>query len=337
MASGLPENQSELHMIESKLIKFSKHPLPGYPSIATFELIYPRFIHSELMTHRVLSRNAASSRAIPIEAVIKAVRSNPATPSHWGKNQGGMQAIAELSDVELQLARDEWVEAANSAAKHSERLAQIGCHKQIANRVTEPFVWMKTLVTATSDNLQNFFWLRHHKDAQPEFRILAERMYNELEHSHSIGEYEVLQAKDWHAPYSDRAADEESRDYSSLLRISASCCAQVSYRKLDDTLEKANNIFARLVESWPVHASPLEHQARPIMSPHPRFWHTTKWRNERGISGIRFPSPHGEGLTGLNKAYYISGNFSCWTQYRQLFNGHENRKLFSTANWPTSG
>lgn len=322
-------------MIESKLIKFSKHPLPGYPSIATFELVYPRFIHSELMTHRVLSRNAASSRAIPIEAVIKAVRSNPATPSHWGKNQSSMQAVAELTDVELQLAKDEWIEAANSAANHSARLAKIGCHKQIANRVTEPFVWMKTLVTATSDNLQNFFWLRYHKDAQPEFQILAARMHDELEHASRCEEFAVLGEGEWHAPYVIPRPSRRNSVVESDLRISASCSAQVSYRKLDDTLEKANNIFARLVESWPVHASPLEHQARPIVSPHPRFWHTKKWRNERGISGIRFPSPHGEGLTGLNKAYYISGNFSCWTQYRQLFNGHENRKLFSAHPWPT--
>ena len=66
--------------------------------ITTFQLKYPRFIHSEVMTHRVFSRNASSSRAIPVKKMIEQVRNNPAMPIHWGANQSGMQAKNELNE-----------------------------------------------------------------------------------------------------------------------------------------------------------------------------------------------------------------------------------------------
>ena len=60
--------------------------------ITTLELEYPRFIHAELMTHRVFSRNSSSSRAIPIQTMINHIKATTAIPIHWGKNQSGMQA-----------------------------------------------------------------------------------------------------------------------------------------------------------------------------------------------------------------------------------------------------
>ena len=60
--------------------------------ITTFELEYPRFIHAELMTHRLFSRNAASSRAISISKMIDNVSASPAHPLVWGLDQRGMQA-----------------------------------------------------------------------------------------------------------------------------------------------------------------------------------------------------------------------------------------------------
>lgn len=280
--------------------------------ITTFELEYPRFIHSEFMTHRQFSRNCASSRAIPIDAMHKQVLENPAEPVHWGKNQAGMQAKVELEGDELKSAKIDWLVARDSAVHNSRMLAQSGVHKQIANRVTEPFQVMKTVVTSTEWN--NWFWLRFHADAQPEIQELAKQMLNlHIQHVPTptlVGE--------WHVPYVTRVraplsgtmlyyTGTQELSVKDAVTISTSCCAQVSYRKLDDTLEKAQSVFDRLIKSEPVHASPTEHQATPIESPKlrvtPEFWEP--------------------GITHVNKnAEACSGNFVGWIQHRQLIPGH---------------
>lgn len=234
--------------------------------IITYELEYPRFIHSELMTHRVFSRNSASSRAIPIETMLKTIAAAPAVPIHWGKNQSGMQAKEVLAGVELEAAQSQWNAALNDAVYWSSRLARSGAHKQIANRITEPFQHMKVVVTSTEWN--NWFWLRDHPDAQPEIAELAKQMKIAMENSKS----EVLNHGDWHVPYVKTARDAHgNRTYwddevaqltaDQALMISASSCAQVSYRKNDSSLEKAEAIFDRLIKSEPAHSSPTEHQA----------------------------------------------------------------------------
>ena len=187
---------------------------------------YPRFIHAEIMTHRALSRNAASSRAIPGKKVIEAVRENPARPEWWGKAQGGMQADDRFepgSDEEARLL-DEWefmreltigggeyvavpvglLRQASGAADmemplwqlmeelHKCRpilgvqgLMEMGLHKQIANRPLEPWFHITVLVTATE--WDNFYGLRAHKDAQPEFQVLAYRALDTMLRSTPIG------------------------------------------------------------------------------------------------------------------------------------------------------
>lgn len=222
--------------------------------LTTFELEYPRFIHSEVMTHRVFSRNASSSRAIPIATVIEQVRNNTATPIHWGRNQPGMQANEELPTNDMAIARYYWKEAALAAADSAERMSKIGLHKQIANRILEPFVLIKVVLTATE--FDNFFELRDHPDAQPEIRDLASKMRTAMNDSTP----RLLAVGEWHLPYVD---PDSNLPLGNSLRVSASCCAQVSYRKLDDTIDKAILIHDRLVASRPIHASPFEHQATP--------------------------------------------------------------------------
>jgi len=237
--------------------------------ITTFELEYPRLIHAELMTHRVFSRNAASSRAIPVAKVIEQVRTNPAMPIHWGKNQPGMRANEELTGETLDRVKDRWMQAADAAADIAESMNELGLHKQVANRILEPFQHIKVVVTATE--WDNFFTLRAHPDAQPEIHELAVQMRTAMESSLPT----KLDCGEWHVPYVEvyRAedgilyyGDKGELSIDEALKISASCCAQVSYRKLDDSLEKAIAIFQRLVESRPVHASPFEHQAMPLSS-----------------------------------------------------------------------
>jgi hypothetical protein len=266
--------------------------------ITTFELEYPRFIHAELMTHRQFSRNAASSRAIPIERMHEHIRDNPAMPIHWGRNQPGMQADEQISDIRS--ARNNWLTASDMAVHSARMLMMDGLHKQIANRVTEPFQTMKTVVTATE--YDNFFELRCHRDAQPEIRELALQMQD------ALANYNPLQLRvgDWHVPYVDRDNSQFEVRYSvdgqpvtlkEAKEISASCCAQVSYRRNDTSAEKASLIYKKLIESKPAHLSPVEHQATPIPD------------NDTMYLGITHTDRHGQRW---------SGNFKGWIQLRQV-------------------
>lgn len=220
--------------------------------LTTFQLCYPRFIHGELMTHRVFSRNAMSSRAIPVAKMIRQVRECPAKPVHWGANQPGMQATSE---VPVASAEHLWEKGAKLAAAVAEQMVRLGLHKQVANRILEPYQWMRTLVTATE--WDNFYELRAHPDAQPEFQKLAVMMLEAQE----AGTPKLLQPGQWHLPY----VDEEDSPHD-LRKVSAARCARVSYLLHDGLApnpEKDLGLFDRLASSRPLHASPLEHQATP--------------------------------------------------------------------------
>jgi len=134
--------------------------------ITTFELEYPRYIHAEVMTHRMFSRNSASSRAIPTTKVIEQVEKSPAMPIHWGKNQAGMQAKEELDELLKKSVQQLWTETAKEVARRATIMQQMGLHKQVVNRILEPFQLMKVIVTATE--YENFWHLRDHPDAQPD-------------------------------------------------------------------------------------------------------------------------------------------------------------------------
>lgn len=296
-------------MITAKILAYSI--APNGQKIVSWELEYPRFIHGEFMTHRLFSRNAASSRAIPVSAMIQAVLDNPAMPIHWGKNQPGMQAKEELGTFRKKAAKKMWKLAAKAACKLAAAMNKIGLHKQASNRILEPFQTMKTVMTATC--MDNFFWLRNHEDAQPEIKQLALLMWEALNSEDPV----TLQPGDWHVPYFGEGYWLKGCGISleDALAISSSCCAQVSYRRLDDTLEKAQMIFKRLVESEPVHASPFEHQATPIADY--KFQHGFAYDFE---VNLRSDSETWEaGITHFDRAgNFWSGNFIGWIQHRQL-------------------
>lgn len=318
--------------ITAKIIADSISSVSG-DRITTFELEYHRYIHGELMTHRMFSRNAASSRAIPVKNMLELIRNSPAIPIHWGKNQAGMQAKEEGDahlgfDQELSngwkstsyLTRDAaWKAGADSAAMLAEKFSDAGYHKQIVNRLVEPFQMIKVVVTATS--FDNFFWLRFHEDAQPEIAELARCML--VAYKRSIPQ--ELKPGQWHVPYVDVSFDESGIVYSVddvpitedyAIKVSASCCAQVSYRKSDNSLEKAETVWERLVASQPVHASPTEHQATPMQSLEGFIIvHTDQgWHNEfeKGVTGRLLDTASGNLSSGM------SNNFKGWIQHRAL-------------------
>jgi hypothetical protein len=200
-----------------------------------------------------------------------------------------------------------WHEAGLDSVRWSQSLGHYKVHKQIANRVTEPFQMMKTVVTATE--WDNWFWLRNHKDAQPEIAKLAKCMIWQQSASRPI----ALRPGEWHVPYVKRTvlrgqlyywdSNELPLDAHSAKIISASCCAQVSYRTTNDTLDKAKLIFDKLINSEPCHASPVEHQATPMTSLRAQNWP--------------------DGLTHKQRdGSCWSGNFKGWIQHRQLISNH---------------
>lgn len=289
--------------VSAKVIKDSVSP-DGI-RVTTLELEYPRIIHSELMTHRVFSRNSASSRAIPVSKVIELVESNPAMPVHWGKNQPGMQAQQELDETSKQSVKQLWLEAAKQAISIAKVMAASGAHKQVVNRILEPFQHMKVVVTSTE--WANWDWLRDHPDADPTIHALAKEMKMVRDDSDPT----PLNYGEWHLPYVTTMAtvsglkyyDENLKEITveQARMVSASCCAQTSYRKQDGSLEKAEDIFKKLVESEPCHASPVEHQCTPI---------------EYSIYDMHVLP---EGVTHRCKNNELwSGNFRGWLQFRQL-------------------
>jgi thymidylate synthase ThyX len=272
--------------------------------LTTFELEFPRFILAEVNTHKMLSKNSASSRAIPFKKMYEKITTEPAMPVFWGANQSGMQASKELEGVQLEAAKSLWIETMKRVMEASSVMEQMGLHKQILNRMGEPWQRMKTVMSGTE--WTNLMWLRDHDAAQPEFHELADCIQQEFDKSVP----EKIKPGQWHLPYVDHDTEWNYLDTNGSIidletarKVSASQCAQVSYRKSDDSVEKALDIFDKLVGMDRKHASPFEHQGTPI-------------RKHAGFE------TWDEGITHLDRAQWKwSANFRDFIQYRKLIKG----------------
>jgi len=248
--------------------------------LTTLELIYHRYIHAEFLTHRMFSRNASSSRAIPTHKLIEQVRNNPMMPVHWGANQSGMQAREEIKNhADFGQGEYQWRGAAMEMASRAETMLQQGYHKQIVNRLLEPFLPIHVIVTATE--WDNFFSLRIHPDAQPEINELATKMKAAMD---SSAPKLLKTAYDWHLPFVTNEERKSGLDNKTLAKLSAARCARESYLTHygeNPSLDKDVALYDRLVGSKPVHASPVEHQAYPLSN-------KDEWcRNFRGWKQFR--------------------------------------------------
>lgn len=233
---------------------------PNGARLTTFELEYPRIVHAELMTHRVFSRNSASSRAIPTEKLLARIENDPAIPVWWGKNQAGMQAREELEGEDLIRAKDRWRSAVLSGVWHARRLGETGLHKQIANRAAELGMFITVVVTATE--FDNFFALRDHAAAQPELADVAGKAHRLWLKS----EPNQLLAGSFHLPYvAGYDAEECFREYSldGVCRVSIGRCAAVSYLNQDKRDPPADIARADKL-SAAGHMSPFEHVAQAL-------------------------------------------------------------------------
>lgn len=289
--------------------------------LTSWQVTLPRIVLAELNTHRMLSKNSASSRAIPVEKQIARVLEDPFVPIYWGANQKGMQATEELSEAEQVAACSAWLDARDAAVHSARSLLATGLHKQITNRLLEPFMWHTVIVSATE--VENFFNLRCHKDAQPELRKAVEMM-RECQQGSTPKE---LRPGEWHLPMVEMGdlkvsgtmlgellsapatpqVQEELQAASAKVfaRISAGRCARVSYLTHEGKRDPAADIALceRLVASG--HMSPMEHPARAFTEA------------ERTVSAHWGPGG------------WFCGNFKGFRQLRKMMPGED---VFHTKN-----
>ena len=230
---------------------------PSGDRLTTFEIKLHRYVLAEFNTHRKNSRNFQSSRACPVQKMITNIVDDDVYPLHWGKNQKGMIANQEVDEQTKIDAKIIWNNARVEAIKHTRMLIDIGIHKQVANRLLEPFMAITGIVTAT--DYSNFFSQRCHLDAQPEIRALADAMKAAYDES----EPQPLESGVWHLPLIKNEDWDEIGNQNELIKISVGRCARVSYLNHDGVRDINADIALhnRLLSSKPPHLSPFEHVA----------------------------------------------------------------------------
>jgi thymidylate synthase ThyX len=226
---------------------------PAGQRLTTFVLRFPRFVLSEFNTHRMFSRNASSSRAIPTAKLMQQLREHPVVPVEWGRNQAGMQA-RDVLDADAAIAAEAaWLSARDAALAHAEQLRTIGVHKQIVNRVLEPWMWTSVIVSSTT--YDNFFTLRCHPDAQPEIKRLADLRREAFTASTPV----ARSAGEWHLPFV--GPDDDALAIEERKQVSVARCARVSYLTHVGTrdIDADKRLHQQLLDAG--HWSPFEHAA----------------------------------------------------------------------------
>lgn len=274
--------------ISAKVIADSVHHLGPRPRrLTTFEVVAPRMVIAEINTHRMLSRNSASSRAIPVETMLASIEREPMLPVFWGKNCRGMSAQEEMSATEQEEARQDWLEECALAVARARRRAAKGWHKQLANRPLESWMYSTIIISAT--DWANWYHLRRDTQAQPEVRAVADAMWGAHKTSTPVDRTRLKGIERWHLPL---VSDTERHSLmSAAIKVCVARCARVSYTSHHGSRDFDADIVLhdRLLKSG--HLSPFEHAAVPFRPP----W----WRR----------------MVGHNDCV---GNFTGFKQYRKM-------------------
>ena len=294
--------------------------------ITTLVVEYPRIILAEVNTHRMLSRNSASSRAIPFDKMVTQLT---ARPVRFGEANPGMQDKGEehnqpvfYEDADEYFSPEEyWEIAKNITQKLAHGYHRAGYHKQITNRLVDTFQMVKTVISGTE--WENFFWLRNHASADPTFAELARVMQQAMQESIP----QTLLPSEWHLPYvTSRRNGNGKLEYwldsetqlceDDALKVSAARCAAVSYRNTDYGLEKCRQVHDKLVGDDRKHGSAMEHQAKAM----------TGLNAGGDITLVTNPKTWEPGITHMDSEFNLwSGNFKGWIQYRKLIPGENYR------------
>ena len=284
---------------------------PDGPRLSTMEVTFPRKVLAELNTHRKFSRNSASSRAIPVEKMLRRVLETPYVPTRWGLNQAGMQAHRDAEAEVAEGAVAAWLCARDAAVQWAQTLLTGNIHKQITNRLVEPFMWHTALISST--DWDNFFNLRDSDEADPDIAIPARLMREAYE----AGTPQILKPGEWHLPLTT----EEERlnvPIDQLIKISVGRCARVSYLTHDGKrdLEADIKLYDRLVSAG--HMSPLEHVARPATEYDSGICLA---QPSDVIVGYEFGHGRSEFVAPAKQHH---GNFIGWVSQRKLVPGEED-------------
>ena len=242
--------------------------------LTSFVLTFPRIVLSEFNTHRLFSRNSASSRAIPINKMLQKVKDNPFIPIKFMKNHKGMQGGEYLTGVDGEVAKAAWYGARDSAIEMAVSLADKDVTKQLVNRILEPFMWHTVILTASE--LDNYFELRDHPAAEIHIADLARKMKVALEESIP----KKLKANEWHVPFGDTFDDDKltallpqvsyppNREDIALdvfkRKIAVARCARVSYDNFDGSNDYSKDLILYDRLSAMGHWSPFEHVAQAM-------------------------------------------------------------------------
>lgn len=290
-----------MSIISAKIIGHSISPKRD--ELISYELVFPRYILPEFNTHREFSRNSASSRAIPFNKMVESVVNNTFIPIAWQKHHKGMQGKEYHNDeISERFAPNTWLRARDKALEEAKMLYN-NCEvtKQLANRLLEPFMWHKVIMTTSKQGLSNFFnlrcpayennagvywkskksfndenlygkdfsdihWLeRNNADGEIHISLLAEAMWD----SYNESKPQELNEGDYHIPYGNTIEFIELTTGLSLedkIKVVIGMCARVSYTTVDDestpTAKTYISIYDKMVKAEPFHASPFEHVAR---------------------------------------------------------------------------
>lgn len=314
--------------ISAKVLQHTKHFISKKEMIS-MELEMPRSLLAELNTHKILVRNAQSSRAVPIKNIIENLKNGISVfmPTYWGKNQSGMSASVENNNLiyiteDVAIPRERaWKDVMMTVIYFAEKFMTAEYHKQIIGRLLEPFMMVKVILSGTE--WDNFYNLRIHPSAEPHFRDLAIKIYEAIRESKPL----VLGAGEYHLPYIKYERDEQGvivykdshgkvLDLDTAISISLSCIAQTSYRKTDDSIEKAQVVIDKLFNGDVVHASPAEHIATPMTSLNSLSTAKTPIGYE---FNLKSPEVWEKGITHVDKyCNFWSGQLKHFIQYRQL-------------------
>ena len=306
-------------MIQAKIIADSINPQGD--RLTTFIVTFPRIILSEFNTHRMFSRNSASSRAIPFEKMVKSVEENPFIPIAWQKQHKGMQGTEYWTEENIiKYLEDSWIESMHKALQSAKLLTSKGVTKQLCNRLLEPFMWHTVIITSGKEGLENFFNLRNHEAAEIHIQELAKRMlevYNE-------SKPKQLQTGEWHIPFSDNIDENNLKEVlkkmsiqnelgesiigagsRAIRKIATARCARISYTVVGEENKEPNyendiKLHDRLAESG--HWSPFEHCAKAMSD--------TEYSNF--VKGDTSKAKQGSDIYGW------CNNFKGFIQYRYL-------------------
>lgn len=312
-------------MISAEIVADSVHKTTN-KRIVSVLVTLPRIVLAELNTHRMFSRNSASSRAIPAAKMIENVRTNPFIPIKFQKGHKGMQGTEyHEGDAELHLIH-RWEILALNAAAQAEGLLKADLTKQLVNRTMEPYMWHTVLITATE--WDNFFNLRLNKAAEIHINEAALCIHEAMSESSP----KEIQPGEWHIPFGDRFEEDRLLDIASDLlggcdttfeeheddcrrmfpelkaKISIARCARLSYLNYEgkDDYEADLALYEQLMKMG--HWSPFEHVARAMTD------------KERAMYTKSFPSK--DGIHAIT-SFGWSRNFQDFVQYRQLVDSQD--------------